>query len=152
MMKFTKNEIYSTIIALVTGAEVPTFEKKDGDTPVMVTVPKEAIIDRMLFQNKIPFHYEEKLVLDGIILYPDFVIRHPITGQYFYWEHLGMMDNPDYCKHACDKIKLYCQHGIIPSVNLILTYETKQYPLSADKVERILQEYFGCSIGNAVIG
>ena len=47
MMKFTKNEIYSTIIALVTGAEVPTFEKKDGDTPVMVTVPKEAIIDRM---------------------------------------------------------------------------------------------------------
>ena len=47
MMKFTKNEIYSTIIALVTGAEVPTFEKKDGDTPMMVTVPKEAIIDRM---------------------------------------------------------------------------------------------------------
>ena len=47
MMKFTKNEIYSTIIALVTGAEVPTFEKKDGDTPMMVTLPKEAIIDRM---------------------------------------------------------------------------------------------------------
>ena len=118
----------------------------------MLRSKSEAIIDRMLFQNKIPFHYEEKLVLDGIILYPDFVIRHPITGQYFYWEHLGMMDNPDYCKHACDKIKLYCQHGIIPSVNLILTYETKQYPLSADKVEMILQEYFGCSRGNAVIG
>ena len=47
MMKFTKNEIYSTIIALVTGAEVPKFEKKDGDTPIMVTVPSEAIIDRM---------------------------------------------------------------------------------------------------------
>lgn len=79
----------------------------------------------------------KKNSLDGIILYPDFMIRHPITGQYFYWEHFGMMDNPDYCKHACDKIKLYCQHGIIPSVNLILTYETKQYPLSADKVEMI---------------
>ena len=118
----------------------------------MLRSKSEAIIDRMLFQNKIPFHYEEKLVLDGIILYPDFMIRHPITGQYFYWEHFGMMDNPDYCKHACDKIRLYCQHGIIPSVNLILTYETKQYPLSADKVEMILQEYFGCSRGNAVIG
>ena len=47
MMKFTKNEIYSTIIALVSGAETPTFEKKDGDTTVMVTVPSEAIIDRM---------------------------------------------------------------------------------------------------------
>ena len=47
MMKFTKNEIYSTVIALVSGAETPTFEKKDGDTTVMVTVPSEAIIDRM---------------------------------------------------------------------------------------------------------
>ena len=49
----------------------------------MLRSKSEAIIDRMLFQNKIPFHYEEKLVLDGIVLYPDFVIRHPITGQYF---------------------------------------------------------------------
>ena len=123
----------------------------------MLRSKSEAIIDRMLFQNKIPFHYEEKLVLDGIILYPDFMIRHPITlnpdtREECIWEHFGMMDNPDYCKHACDKIRLYCQHGIIPSVNLILTYETKQYPLSADKVEMILQEYFGCSRGNAVIG
>ena len=47
MMKFTKNEIYSTVIALVSGTETPTFEKKDGDTTVMVTVPSEAIIDRM---------------------------------------------------------------------------------------------------------
>ena len=102
--------------------------------------------------NKIPFHYEEKLILDGIMLYPDFVMRHPFTGQYFYWEHFGMMDNPDYCNHACDKIKLYCRHGIIPSVNLILTYETKQCPLNADKVEMILQEYFGCSKWDAVVG
>ena len=47
MMKFTKNEIYSTVIALVSGTETPTFEKKDGDTTVMVTVPSEVIIDRM---------------------------------------------------------------------------------------------------------
>lgn len=111
----------------------------------MLRSKSEAIIDRALYQNKIPFHYEEKLILDGIMLYPDFVMRHPFTGQYFYWEHFGMMDNPDYCNHACDKIKLYCRHGIIPSVNLILTYETKQCPLNADKVEMILQEYFGCS-------
>ena len=63
-----------------------------------------------------------------------------------------MMDNPDYCKHACDKIRLYCQHGIIPSVLGDVYKRQKQYPLSADKVEMILQEYFGCSRGNAVIG
>ncbi len=118
----------------------------------MLRSKSEAIIDRMLYQNKIPFHYEEKLVLDGTILYPDFTIRHPKTGQVYYWEHFGMMGNPEYCNHACDKIKLYCRHGIIPSVNLILTYETKQCPLNADKVEIILQEYFGCSRGDAVVG
>ena len=37
-------------------------------------------------------------------------------------------------------------------VNLILTYETKQCPLNADKVEMILQEYFGCSKWDAVVG
>lgn len=36
--------------------------------------------------------------------------------------------------------------------NLILTYETKQCPLNADKVEMILQEYFGCSKWDAVVG
>lgn len=97
----------------------------------------------MLYQKKIPFRYEEKLVLDGITIYPDFVIRHPVTGEYFYWEHFGMMDDEEYRNHACEKIKLYCKNGIIPSVNLITTYETKRDPLSAEKVEFRIQEYFG---------
>ncbi|MGN0168972.1 MAG: ATPase [Acetatifactor sp.] len=102
----------------------------------------EAIIDMLLYKNKIPFRYEEKLVLEGITMYPDFVIRHPVTGEYFYWEHFGMMDEEDYRNHACNKIKLYCKNGIIPSVNLIMTYETKQYPLGVEKVEWLIQEYF----------
>lgn len=102
----------------------------------------EAIIDMMLYKNRIPFRYEEKLMLDGVTIYPDFVIRHPVTGDYFYWEHFGMMDEEDYRNHACDKIKLYCKNGIIPTINLITTYETKRYPLSVEKVEWIIQEYF----------
>ena len=47
MFKFTKTEIYETIIALVEGAETPAFAKKDGDTEVMVTVPSDVIINRM---------------------------------------------------------------------------------------------------------
>lgn len=47
MMKFTKSEIYATVIALVEGTEIPTFAKKDGDTEVMVTVPSDVIVDRM---------------------------------------------------------------------------------------------------------
>ncbi|MBO5488691.1 MAG: hypothetical protein J5972_02160 [Eubacterium sp.] len=114
-----------------------------GTQGKMVRSKSEAIIDMMLYQNKIPFRYEEKIVLDGGVLYPDFVIRHPVTGEYFYWEHFGMMDEEDYLNHACDKIKRYSQNGIIPSINLIMTFETKEQPLSAEKVDFIIQEYFG---------
>ncbi|MGN0151423.1 MAG: ATPase [Wujia sp.] len=114
-----------------------------GTQGKMLRSKSEAIIDMMLYQKKIPFRYEEKLVLDGITIYPDFVIRHPVTGEYFYWEHFGMMDDEEYRNHACEKIKLYCKNGIIPSVNLITTYETKRDPLSAEKVEFRIQEYFG---------
>ena len=114
-----------------------------GTQGKMLRSKSEAMIDMMLYKNKIPFRYEEKLVLDGITLYPDFVIRHPVTGEYYYWEHFGMMDEEDYRNYACNKIKLYCQNGIIPSVNLIMTYETQKHPLSVAKVELMIQEYFG---------
>lgn len=32
---------------------------------------------------------------------------------------------------------------MIPSVNLIMTFETKEHPLSVEKVDLIIQEYFG---------
>lgn len=116
--------------------------KIKGTQGKMLRSKSEAIIDMMLYKNRIPFRYEEKLVLDGITLYPDFVIRHPATGEYFYWEHFGMMDDEDYRNHACNKINLYCKNGIIPSVNLIMTFETQNQPLSAERVEMIIQEYF----------
>lgn len=102
----------------------------------------EAIIDRILYTNGIPFRYEDQLILENAILHPDFTIRHPKTGQYFYWEHFGLMDNPDYVTKACQKIKTYCDNGIVPTINLILTYETKDHPLSIDQVEKIVREYF----------
>lgn len=113
-----------------------------GTQGKMLRSKSEAIIDMMLYKNRIPFRYEEKLVLDGIALYPDFVIRHPVTGKYYYWEHFGMMDEEDYRNHACNKINLYCKNGILPYENLIMTFETQKQPFSIEKVERIIQEYF----------
>ena len=113
-----------------------------GTQGKMLRSKSEAIIDRMLYKNGILFRYEEKLILKGITIYPDFVIRHPKTGEYYYWEHFGMMDEEEYRNHACEKIKLYCDNGIIPSINLIATYETKDHPLSIEQVEKIITEYF----------
>jgi len=113
-----------------------------GTQGKMVRSKSEAIIDKLLFSKHLPFRYEEKLVLGNIIMSPDFTIRHPKTGEYFYWEHFGLMDDYEYVKHACEKIQNYCMYNIIPSVNLILTYESKSHPLEISKVEDIIREYF----------
>lgn len=103
----------------------------------------EVIIDMMLYRYGIPFRYEDKLVLEnGICIHPDFTVRHPITGKRIYWEHFGMMDDQEYRNGACKKIKLYCDNGIIPSINLIATFETAAHPLDVERVEKIIKEFF----------
>lgn len=102
----------------------------------------EALIDMFLFKNKIPFRYECPLELDNIILYPDFTIRHPKTGELFYWEHFGLMNQPAYQKNACSKLRLYISNGIIPNIQLITTYETVDKPLDAETVEKMVEHYF----------
>lgn len=108
----------------------------------MVRSKSEAIIDMLLHISRIPFRYECKLQLGETSLYPDFTIRHPMTGAYFYWEHFGMMDNSSYCRNVGSKLQLYCANGIVPSVNLITTYETKDIPLDAELVEELVRHYF----------
>lgn len=102
----------------------------------------EAMIDSLLYTNKIPFRYECSLVLNGIAIYPDFTIRHPATGKTYYWEHFGMMDDPAYSKHTVSKLQLYISHGIIPSIDLITTYETQQAPLTTETIQKIIDHYF----------
>lgn len=102
----------------------------------------EAMIDTLLYLKKLPFRYECALHLDNVTLYPDFTIRHPKSGKTFYWEHFGLMDDPNYSKNAYFKLQTYTSHGIIPSIHLITTYETKEHPLTSDFIEKILQYYF----------
>lgn len=102
----------------------------------------EAMIDMFLCNNRIPFRYECKLELGDITYFPDFTIRHPKTGNYYYWEHFGMMDNPTYAKNAFSKLQNYTIHGFIPSVNLITTYETSTQPLTTDLIKATIEYYF----------
>jgi len=109
---------------------------------LLVRSKSEAQIAMYLYTNKIPFRYETPLVLDGHIIYPDFTIRHPITGDFFYWEHYGLWDYEDYRRQAFSKLQLFSHHGIYPGINLITTYETKQHPLSHETIEAFIQLYF----------
>lgn len=108
----------------------------------LVRSKSEAMIDTALFQNKIPFRYECLLQLGDLPFFPDFTILHPITDQIYYWEHFGMMDNPTYAKNAFSKLQIYYSYNIVPSINLITTYETRNAPLNIYQIESIIHYYF----------
>lgn len=108
----------------------------------IVRSKSEALIDTILCKNQIPFRYEAALKLKHTTYYPDFTIRHPHTGKTYYWEHFGLMDNPDYSKKAILKLQQYSEHGIIPGIQLLTTFETQETPLSPEWVETIVQYHF----------
>ncbi len=106
----------------------------------------ESIIALHLYTHRIPFHYGERLIVGGIDLYPDFTVRHPVTGETFYWEHIGRPDDSVYRASFLDKLNLYLAHGIIPEQNLILTWETGDHPLSAAEVEQKIQQFLNTTL------
>ncbi len=99
----------------------------------------EALIASVLYEHSIPFRYEEPLVLGNRIYYPDFTIRDPKTGEVFIYEHFGMMDDEDYVQRAIDKLADYVKYGLIPAINLIMTFETKSDPLDVIRIENALE-------------
>ncbi len=102
----------------------------------------EVIIANLLFTHQIPYRYECALHLGQLTFYPDFTILNPLTDEFVYWEHFGMMDVPSYCSHTFNKLKHYANHNIIPGLNLITTYETQQNPLNSEQIERLVQDLF----------
>lgn len=103
----------------------------------------EVIIDTLLYINKIPFRYECALKIGKKTYYPDFTIKHPKTGKIYYWEHFGKMTDEEYVRKTCSKLQVYALHGIIPTMNLIMTFETPEHPLSPDDVIELIEKYFG---------
>ncbi len=95
-----------------------------------------------LHLNKIPFRYECALHLGETTLFPDFTIRHPATKEIYYWEHFGLMDSSAYAQNAYSKLQLYTSHNLIPSIQLITTFETKEHPLHSKVIENIIEQYF----------
>lgn len=75
----------------------------------------EKIIADMLYRHRIPYRYEYPITLQGIgMVYPDFTILDVKRRQEVYWEHLGMMDNPEYCERALYKLNCYTKNDTNP--------------------------------------
>lgn len=127
------------------------------DTPEYLTArgervrsKSEIIIADTLFRLKIPYRYECSLTLknaDGakITLHPDFTCLDLQTRREFYWEHFGMMDNPEYSEKAVNRLRLYERNNIFPGKNLIITTETAKQPINTRQIERLVKAIFNIS-------
>ena len=109
---------------------------------IMVRSKSEAMIERFLYTHGISFRYECALHLENMVFYPDFTILHPETKSLYYWEHFGRMDDTSYAEKTFSKLRTYTAYGIIPSIQLITTYETQRHPLSYEDVDKIGTLYF----------
>lgn len=107
----------------------------------IVRSKSEAMIVKILKQNNIPYRYDAKLNLGNAIIYPDFTIRHPKTGEYIYWEHFGLLDKPNYVKEMIFKLQTFTSHGIMPGINLIVTFENQENPLTFEIIEMMVKYY-----------
>ena len=118
----------------------PYQEKRTEPSPAgyKVRSKSEVMIIVELIEEKRFFRYEDPLVLSGKIYYPDFTIRNPDNGKTYWYEHFGKMDDPEYAKKAFAKLTDYALHGLIPSVNLIVTFETSDQKLSFPQIRNAL--------------
>ena len=102
----------------------------------------EVIIADSLYREGISYRYEYPLHLkNGTVFYPDFTVLKTDTREEIYWEHMGMMDDAEYVEGAIYKLMVYEQNGIFSGKNLILTYETKKYPMNQRRIKGCIRQY-----------
>ncbi|WP_100906296.1 AAA family ATPase [Methanobacterium subterraneum] len=109
----------------------------------------EVIIADLLDSHDIDYTYEEKLPMDGVIKYPDFTIHDDDVGVDYYWEHCGMMQNPNYVRRWNRKLQWYKNNDILPyedgggeNGTLIVTYDSKKGGISSKDIDDLIKQVF----------
>lgn len=108
----------------------------------LVRSKSEKIIADKLYSRGIPYLYESKLYLrKGKVMCPDFTLLNVRTRETFYYEHFGMMDNPEYCKSALTKLEGYAENGIYLGEKLLVTFESSMKALQMKEVDSIIERF-----------
>lgn len=74
-------------------------------------------------------------------IYPDFKVLNVRLRTEFYFEHMGMMDNPEYSEKAIEKINTYEKNGFWAGQNILYTFETKDHIPDANILNQMIITY-----------
>ena len=102
----------------------------------------EMEIAELLYKLGIPFRYEMRLVLmdengNPKVVYPDFSI--PLEDDWFFIEHLGLLNKERYRKRNAEKLHEYHSNGIFMPGQLIFTMDGPDGGLDAGPVMEFLR-------------
>ena len=102
----------------------------------------EKILADLFNSMGLEYKYECPLSFSkNITYYPDFTFYDPDANVEIYWEHFGMMDDPNYVNNFLTKIDTYRAHGIHLGERLIVTFETKDRSLDYDQVKALIHKH-----------
>ena len=120
--------------------EARIYDTKNGEK---VRSKSEAILADLFLELGIPYHYEQALTLkDKTVRYPDFTLLKKATREVIYLEHFGLLDDEEY-RHKClEKLDEYRHNGIYPGKNLLITYESEDFPLDIKGIRKMIKELF----------
>lgn len=107
----------------------------------LVRSKSEVTIANQLHLHGVEYEYEPELKLEGKIKRPDFKIEDYDTGIVWYWEHCGMMENPQYMRRWEEKKAFYKKNGIEEGKNLIVTYD-EHGAIDTAKIDKIIVNTF----------
>ena len=119
---------------------MPTFQTERGRGE-LVRSKSEMIIADMMYHMGIPYRYECPIYLSGETIHPDFTVLNRRERKEYYLEHLGRMDDPQYCADFVWRLFLYEENRIFPGENLLFTFESDRQPLRPQLVRRLLEKY-----------
>lgn len=116
------------------------YKTRQGEN---VRSKSELIIANALFEHKIPYRYECPLIeKKRIWTLPDFTVLNVRRRKEYYWEHFGMMGNPNYVQKALKKIRDYEKHHKFPGIDIIYTFESSEISIDPEIIEEIIENYF----------
>lgn len=104
-----------------------------------VASKSEMMIANKLYSLGIHYEYEQEVVIGNVHFRPDFTI-YTKDGRVFYWEHAGMMDDPEYRRRHEEKKAFYERNGIRLQENLIVTKD-HDGSISMDEIRRTIDFY-----------
>lgn len=115
----------------------------------MVRSKSELIIADRLHTHEIEYIYEQPLALGGQTRFPDFTIDDAESGVTYYWEHCGLLGDPEYRARWERKLAWYRDNGILPveagggeNGTLIVTQDGENGGISSQEIEDLVTRIF----------